>query len=473
MTEPGKLMIAEQLYKRASEAIKTSNFDYAVENYLKCAKLVPEKLVYRQALRAAEYKMYKDNRKGASMASTRMMGARSKATYSKTRKKWLDLLEACEDALFLNPWDFSSLYDLAYGLLELEYFDSALWVTTTAIDANKENAEVWRLFAKALEKTNNFAKASQAWEMVHKLDPKDSEATSKAHALAASATIQKGGYEDTETGKKIIQNNQTNETISATAVVTDSLESRAQREVTALQKRIDADPKNGGLYIQMGDALRRNEAYSKAVEAYKKAIELSPGGNADAQTRMYEAMIEPLTLSVAEIKDQFKSLDQSKSENVPKLKALQTKYKETASELIKTEVELYRFRVSQKPEDTEAHLELGKRFFQLNQLDDAIKSLQLARQDLRRKAESLCLLGQCFWKKKNYALAQRNLQDALAATDSSDEKTRKEILYFEGCIAQEKNEIQVAIDKFNEIAAMDYGYRDVAKRLDKLNAPTT
>jgi pyruvate carboxylase len=63
-------------------------------------------------------------------------------------------------------------------------------------------------------------------------------------------------------------------------------------------------------------------------------------------------------------------------------------------------------------------------------------------------------------------LAIKQLSDALADLHGMD-GTKKEVLYEKGLIHQDVGDSGAALDSFKQIYEVDYGYRDVAKRVEE------
>ena len=59
---------------------------------------------------------------------------------------------------------------------------------------------------------------------------------------------------------------------------------------------------------------------------------------------------------------------------------------------------------------------------------------------------------------------------AVAASEDAQPETKKLALYRAGVLALELNDRERAEKYLTQLAAMDFGYRDVAERLDKLAA---
>ncbi|MGL5095491.1 MAG: tetratricopeptide repeat protein, partial [Planctomycetia bacterium] len=146
-----KAKIAADCFKRGSDSFNKGQFDYAIEMFLQATKLQPEKVLYRQSLRGAEYKKYNDNKTGATMASLRMQGSKLNVKQLKVRKKWDEVIVAAEEGLKVNPWDSSLQYEIANACLELDMPDVAVWVMERAVETTRDNADNFRLLADAYE----------------------------------------------------------------------------------------------------------------------------------------------------------------------------------------------------------------------------------------------------------------------------------------------------------------------------------
>ncbi|MFO0947692.1 MAG: tetratricopeptide repeat protein [Planctomycetota bacterium] len=468
MADDQKMAKAMECYNHASNAVKQGNFDYAVAMYFTCTQLMPDKLLFRQALRAAECKMYKENRKGAEglMAKGQIAAAKAKLRMAKGANR----INAAEEVLKLNPWDGAALYELGAAAGEQGFRDTAIWVLETAVNADRQNADAWRLLGKYYEEDAQFDKAINAWETVKKVDPNDQDAAAKARQLAASATIHKGKYEDKDETKVKMHDAPKSSGPSDGPGAGLSPEERARAEIASLEAKIAADATNISLYSQLGDLYRRQNATEKALAAYQKGLDASGGTDIDLKVKMLEAPIEHFKRNLQIVKTKFEQLDANIPDQREKKEELKTKHNAILAEIAKREVELYRFKVTTNPNDYPSYFELGQRLLKFNQLDDAIKALQQGRNDAQRKWEALFHLGVAFWKKKNFPLAEKNLADSLQEVNPNDEEGRKRILYHRGRVAQDKGDTAVALENYNEVAAIDYGYADVSKRIDDLNA---
>ena len=75
------------------------------------------------------------------------------------------------------------------------------------------------------------------------------------------------------------------------------------------------------------------------------------------------------------------------------------------------------------------------------------------------------MLGRTFRAKGMFDLSIKQLSDALADLVAMD-ATKKEVLYEKGLIHSEMGQHDQALDCFKQIYEVDYGYRDVAHRVE-------
>ncbi len=89
--------------------------------------------------------------------------------------------------------------------------------------------------------------------------------------------------------------------------------------------------------------------------------------------------------------------------------------------------------------------------------------------DKRLETEVYVLMGECFLNESQVPLAKRQFEKALPNLNShDDEELFKTAHYALGRIAEKNGERETAEDHYNEILAVDYGYRDVEKRMRSL-----
>ena len=86
---------------------------------------------------------------------------------------------------------------------------------------------------------------------------------------------------------------------------------------------------------------------------------------------------------------------------------------EAAGGVFAKEVEVYKNRVQRYPNNLVFKFELGYRYMLTKQYADAIRELQVAKNDPRRKGACMLVLGQCFEHIKQYRLAMNHYESAI------------------------------------------------------------
>src|SRR5690606_7824757 len=99
---------------------------------------------------------------------------------------------------------------------------------------------------------------------------------------------------------------------------------------------------------------------------------------------------------------------------------------------------------------------------------DAIKYYQEARNDPQRKGLVMLHLGECFQHIEQFKLAMSNYAQAVELISDQHEDAKKQALYRAGVLSMGLKDLDKAEHYFTELAGREYGYKDVAERLDKI-----
>ena len=109
--------------------------------------------------------------------------------------------------------------------------------------------------------------------------------------------------------------------------------------------------------------------------------------------------------------------------------------------------------------------ELGQHLFNAEEFTEAIPHLQRARNNPHLRIRAILLLGRCYEAKNMHDLAETQMKEALGELTAMD-PTKKEVLYSLALIAQKMGKKDDYLDYLKRIYEADYGYRDVAKRVE-------
>ena len=143
-----------------------------------------------------------------------------------------------------------------------------------------------------------------------------------------------------------------------------------------------------------------------------------------------------------------------------------TRLEEHRSSRVAEQVEERTKRVEQNPTDPQLRYDLGQALYHAGKYSEAIPHLQQATRNPHIRTRVLLLLGRTFDAKGMHDMAVKQLTDANADLHGMD-TTKKEVLYELGLIHDKVGEKTAALDCFKQIYEVDYGYLDVAKRVEE------
>lgn len=437
-------------FQAGSQKAAAGNFDYATDMFTMCVKGDPGNLIYAQNFLGNLIKKYDNNKKGSKLAGPRGLKHKGAVKKAAMKKEWDTVISSGLEVLKLNPWDSTTLVAMAQACEEMEYDECQLLYLKTAQDANPKDPEINRLCGRALGRQGRYDDAIRCWHRVEQAKPGDEEAQKAMGDLTVEKTIHKGGYESAESATDVMADRQAKAQQGRQTQLTP--EERLEREITR-------DPSELSNYIELSDLYQHREEFEKAEAVLTRALDAS-GGDIAIQERLEDVQLRRYRqqLSIAE--------QQARNEKTKEKVEL---YRRMKGELNNKELEVYRNRAERYPGNLAFKYELGQRLKNAGMYREAIKSFQEASRDTKRKGSVLLALGECFSMIKQYKLGMSNFEAALEAISEREEDQRKLALYRAGCLALGLKNLEKADKYLTELGGIDFGYLDVADRLDKLS----
>jgi tetratricopeptide (TPR) repeat protein len=232
----------------------------------------------------------------------------------------------------------------------------------------------------------------------------------------------------------------------------EQLEDRRDRTI----ERYNNDPNHLATVKDLANIYEQLEDWHSARTFYEWAHTLSNGDVA-------------LATKAGHMKDRaaeadLKNLEAAAAED-PDNEDLQAALAAHRSERLALVVEEAKRRVDQNPTDPQLRFELGSALFHAGDFSGAIPQLQQATRNPHIRTKVLLMLARAFRAKHMFDLAIKQLSDATADLHAMD-NTKKEVLYEKGIIHEEMGDKTHALDCFKQIYEVDYGYRDVAERVE-------
>ncbi len=463
---------ATSLKKKAREVAERRNYDYAIELYSQLLLAYPNDAEARRELRAVEVRLAKESPASPIRKIIRSVVPTAKAIFLSIGKKHDGVMEECEKMLRFDPGNVSVLLMLGRAAMKAGYVDTA--VATFEDIRTQRGGGNQRMLVKALrelaygyERQNRIKDAIDIWSEVQKYVPQDREAQTKTRDLSAKemATNIETATTGVEAGKQARQ-------IIKSREEAEKLERRehfirTKEDVEAAIKEtlddIDKHPEDARLYSKLYSLHKQGENYEEAKKAIKKAQELDPQS---WTYKFYEHDLE-IWKQTRELNDLIRRYRAGEG-------AFKDEINKRKSDLLKFRLESYVNREKQFPTDFGVAFELGKIYFEMAQskndgalYDEAIKRFQKTSRDPKYRIESGLRMGQSFCAKGQHELALKRFDEALATLEVKDDNW-KNLWYAKGETFERLGNVEEAIKAFTAIYEIDVGFRDVGKRLEKL-----
>jgi tetratricopeptide (TPR) repeat protein len=226
-------------------------------------------------------------------------------------------------------------------------------------------------------------------------------------------------------------------------------------------KEILADAKAIHAYLDLADIYRRRSDFDRAEKVLAKGLKANPD-DVGLQSVYEDTQISRLKRAI-ESQSQRVLQHPEDTGNKAKLDQLTEMYN-------KYEVEAFRRRAKLHGDEPNVHLQLGLILARTGDHDGAIAAFQQARTSSlpSLKLQALYHSGLSFEANSAFKLAERNYREALKLLEPDDKEMFLALHYQMGCTSEALGNNEDAEEHLNEVAAIDYSYRDVAQRLKRL-----
>jgi tetratricopeptide (TPR) repeat protein len=436
--------------QKAEEALRRRNYDFAVELFRQLIDLDPDQGEARAGLRRALRKRH-DAKKGGKLL--RAVSGALPLSRAKTFAK-LGKHEACaralEDYLATNPLDPEANLLLGASLEETAHFNSARAVYEFLAEIAPQNPEALKRAGAMMHRAGDHERALAYYERALEADPRDQEALKARKNLAADMALERTGTEAVGHSRQLIKDQERTRALERSRKMHLS-EDELREELGRLEDRLAESPSDPDLLLELAGVHERLKDPEAALDLARRALEYR-GDSFELACRVGDLESKWLKKRIANADKAGETDEASRLEG----------------KLVAMEVEDYRRRTDIRPGDASLRLSLARKLIRANDVDGALAELQKCQAEPRVRDEALFLLGSCFQRKGIHDLARKNLERALEARDTIDERA-KEILYNLGAIAELEGDSETARSNYIRIYEVDINYRDVAVKMGNHN----
>jgi tetratricopeptide (TPR) repeat protein len=451
----------QKVFEHAQRCVEKGDHDYANKLLIECVVEDPANIVYLQSFLGNLQQKYGDNKKGAKFAGLKLKSRRSHLTRAAGKGDWPTALQEGCAALALNPWDIPTLVAMAEACDELSIDECQLYYLRWAMDADPKDVNVNHHAALTLQRRGQFDQAIACWRRVEQAKPRDEEALQAISRLSVEKTIHEGGYDP-----ELLRGDLSGVTKAKTSVArlakgaeAPGLECDQSTATERLQTAIATDPTNIDNYLQLADKLIHDGKLDEADSLLQRGRNVSGGGHLGVLERLEDVQVRRAhrQLAIAEQRHAHEPTEEMRQQVI--------NFRKLANQV---ELEIYAAKADRDPGNVRLKYELGLRLKRAGKTKDAITTLQAARGDTKHKVQALVELGECFQKIEQYKLALNHYEQAIEACEQPDSEVRRLALYRAGVLATGLRELDRAERHLTELAGLDFGYRDVSDRLDKI-----
>jgi len=233
------------------------------------------------------------------------------------------------------------------------------------------------------------------------------------------------------------------------------------QQIAETYVRHKAEPANIDLVRRLGALNEQKEDFEAAIRWYQCAADLTKGADPGLARKVSDLKIKCLEREIAaheEFLSTHNAADELHAKKSEQLKAAKARRAEVL-------IDDARERVARDPTDLQLRFELGENLFDAGRFREALPELQRARQNPHARLKAMNLLGCCYSELEMLDLAMKQLEEASKEILSMD-AMKKEIVYNLGLVYERMGEREQSLACMKQIYEVDYGYRDVARRVE-------
>src|SRR5437762_4553511 len=443
---------------KAVAAIELRNFGYAISLLQGILKQEPQFLTGRQLLRRAEVTKNKSAKKSflnSSTAPIEVMKAQREIKKDPQRA-----IEMLEKVLEEEPYNRQANLVLKEAALAADWPEIAVFALQTLLEENPRDVKVLHELGRLYHQLGENDREVEVYSRITEIDPLDAEALRLGKDASARASMKSGGWTQAESYRDLIKDKE--------AAISLEQQSRMQLSAESLDEQIaetyarhQAEPANVDLAKRLGALNENKEDFEAAVGWYQYAVDLTKGGEPGLIRKVCDLKIKGLEREIAGHEEFLSTHEAGHELYVTRSDALKVAKKKRAGILLDDA----RKRLERNPTDLQLRFELGEHLANAGHFREAVPELQRARQNPNARVKAMNLLGRCYSELGMFDLAMKQLEEASKEILSMD-TMKKEIVYNLGLVYERTGDREKSLNCMKQIYEADYGYKDVAKRVE-------
>src|SRR5437588_648581 len=233
------------------------------------------------------------------------------------------------------------------------------------------------------------------------------------------------------------------------------------QQIEETYARHEAEPQSVDHARRLGALYEQKQDIENAIAWYQYATDLTKGADANLARKAADPRRNQADDEIAAHEKFLAEHDPGTPDYGARSDALAQAKKQRAE----LSIEEARKRSERNPTDLQLRFELGERLIDAGRLREALPELQRARQNPNARLKSMNLVGRCYRDLGMLDLAAKQLEEAAKEITSMD-AMKKEIVYNLGLVYEQMGETEKSLHCMKQIYEADYGYKDVAVRVE-------
>jgi tetratricopeptide (TPR) repeat protein len=443
---------------KALAAIELRNFDYAISVLRTILKQVPQFLTGRQLLRRAEVAKQKAAKKSFFRVSTAPIAVmKAQREIKKAPERSVEMIEK---VLEEEPYNRQANLVLKDAAVAAGWPEIGVFALRTLLEDNPRDVKLLHQLGRLHHEMGQNEAEAEVYNRINEINPVDAEALRLCKDASARASITTGGWTQAESYRDLIRDKE--------AAVSLEQQSRIQLPGESLDQQIaethalhQAQPENVDLARRLGALNEQKNDFEAAADWYQYAANLTGGADAGLVRKVSDLRIKRFEREIAECEEFLSTHGVDDELYAKKSEELRTAEKKRAE----VSIDDARHRLERNPTDLRLRFELGAHLVNAGHFREALPELQRARENPNARLKAMSLLGCCYRQLGMLDLAAKQLEDAAEEISAMD-ATKKEIIYNLGLVYEQLSEPAKSLRCMKQIYEADYGYKDVATRVE-------
>src|SRR6266566_4205286 len=443
---------------KAVAAIELRNFGYAISLLQGILKQEPQFLTGRQLLRRTEVTRFRSAKKkffNVSTASVAVMKAQREM--KKDAKRAVELIEKIlED----EPYNKQANLALKEAAVAAGWLETGVFALQTLLEENARDTKLLHELARLYHELGESEREVEIYNRISAIDPADAAAMRLGKDASARDSMKSGGWTEAASYRDLIKDKEAAISLEQQSRMRLTGESLDQ-QIAETYARHKAEPANIDLARRLGALNEQKEDFGAAIGWYQCAADLTKGADAGLIRKVSDLRIKRLEREIA-VLEEFLSTHGVEHEFYGKKSEELKAAKKNRAEILLDDA---RKRVERNPTDLQLRFELGEHLVDAGRFREAVPELQRARQNPNARLKAMNTVGRCYGELGMLDLAMKQLEEASRENLSMD-AMKKEILYNLGLVYERMGKQEKSLNCMKQIYQADYGYRDVAKRVE-------